>query len=177
MDLKQDMENIQVGIVMGSDSDLPVMEKAAQILKEFGVSYFMTVASAHRTPEKAAALARRAEEEGWKVLIAGAGMAAHLAGFLAAHTIVPVIGVPIETSPLRGLDALLSTVQMPGGVPVAAMALGTAGAKNAGLMAVHILAAFDRELRGRLLEYREREKEAVEIRASRVEAGGGAGLE
>jgi len=171
------MENIQVGIVMGSDSDLPVMEKAAQILRGFGVPYFMTVASAHRTPEKVAALARRAEEEDWKVLIAGAGMAAHLAGFLAAHTLVPVIGVPLDTSPLRGLDALLSTVQMPGGVPVAAMALGSAGAKNAGLMAVHILAAFDSELRGRLREYREREKEAVEKRASSIEAGGGAGLE
>lgn len=171
------MENIQVGIVMGSDSDLAVMEEAAQILSEFGVAYFMTVASAHRTPEKVAALARRAEEEGWKALIAGAGMAAHLAGFLAAQTLVPVIGVPMDTSPLRGLDALLSTVQMPGGVPVATMALGSAGAKNAGLMAVHILAAFDPELRGRLREYRERQKVALETRAARVEAGGGTGFE
>jgi phosphoribosylaminoimidazole carboxylase PurE protein len=141
------MEKILVGIVMGSDSDLPVMEKAAEILRRFGISYFMTVASAHRTPDMVAALARRAEEEDWKILIAGAGMAAHLAGFLAAHTVLPVIGVPMESSSLKGLDALLSTVQMPGGVPVATMGLGTAGAKNAGLLAVEILAAFDPPLK------------------------------
>jgi phosphoribosylaminoimidazole carboxylase PurE protein len=165
------MKKIQVGIVMGSDSDLPVMEKAAEILRRFGISYFMTVASAHRTPEKVAALAKRAEQEDWKAFIAGAGMAAHLAGFLAAHTVVPVIGVPMDSSSLKGLDALLSTVQMPGGVPVATMGLGTAGAKNAGLLVVHILAAFDPALREKLKQYREEQAAEVEEKAARVETG------
>lgn len=147
------------------------MEKAAGILKEFGVPYFMTVASAHRTPEKVMSLARRAEEEDWKVLIAGAGMAAHLAGFLAAHTVIPVIGVPMDSSPLKGLDALLSTVQMPGGVPVATMGLGSAGAKNAGLLAVHILAAFDPSLRAKLRDYREQQRGLLEEKASKIEQG------
>ena len=163
------MKKIQVGIVMGSDSDLPVMEKAAEILRRFGISYFMTVASAHRTPDRVAALARRAEEEDWKILIAGAGMAAHLAGFLAAHTVLPVIGVPMESSSLKGLDALLSTVQMPGGVPVATMGLGTAGAKNAGLLAVQILAAFDPSLRAKLKQYRNDQRAEVQEKAARVE--------
>ncbi|MEJ2716458.1 MAG: 5-(carboxyamino)imidazole ribonucleotide mutase [Deltaproteobacteria bacterium] len=162
-------DNIQVGIVMGSDSDLPVMNEAAKILEKFEISYFMTVASAHRTPEKVARLAKRAEEEGWKVLIAGAGMAAHLAGFLAAHTVLPVIGVPMDGSPLNGLDALLSTVQMPGGVPVATMGLGAAGAKNAGLLAVEILGAFDSSLRRKLRDFREEQGNAVEKKASQVE--------
>ncbi|MCX5861213.1 MAG: 5-(carboxyamino)imidazole ribonucleotide mutase [Desulfomonile sp.] len=165
------MKKIQVGIVMGSDSDLPVMEKAAEILRKFGIPFFMTVASAHRTPERVADLARRAEAEDWKVMIAGAGMAAHLAGFLAALTIVPVIGVPMDSSQLHGLDALLSTVQMPGGIPVAAMGLGSSGAKNAGLMAVHILAAFDPSLRQKLMNYREEQRKAVEEKAARVERG------
>jgi len=164
------MEHIKVGILMGSDSDLPVMRKAAEILERFAVPYFMTVASAHRTPDKVAAIAKRAEEEGWKVLIAGAGMAAHLAGFLAAHTIVPVIGVPMDSSPLKGLDALLSTVQMPGGIPVATMGLGSAGAKNAGLMAVQILASFDPALRERLNDYRLEQKREIEKKAAAVEA-------
>ncbi len=154
---------------MGSDSDLPVMRKAAEVLERFGVRYFLTVASAHRTPDRVAAIAGRAEAEGWKLLIAGAGMAAHLAGFLAAHTVVPVIGVPMDTSSLNGLDALLSTVQMPGGIPVAAMGLGSAGAKNAGLMAVQILGAFDPALRDKIRQYREEEARAVEHKAARVE--------
>lgn len=166
------MKKIQVGIVMGSGSDLPVMEKAAEILRRFGISYFMTVASAHRTPDKVAALAKRAEKEDWKALIAGAGMAAHLAGFLAAHTVVPVIGVPMDSSSLKGLDALLSTVQMPGGVPVATMGLGGAGAKNAGLLAVHILAAFDLSLRKKLKQYRREQAAEVEEKAARVEKAG-----
>jgi phosphoribosylaminoimidazole carboxylase PurE protein len=163
------MSNIQVGIIMGSDSDLPVMEKAAQILERFGLRYFLTVASAHRTPDRVAEIARRAEEEDWKVLIAGAGMAAHLAGFFAAHTVVPVIGVPMDSSSLKGLDALLSTVQMPGGVPVATMGLGSAGAKNAGLMAVHILAAFDPSLREKLKEYREEQRREIQEKVAKVE--------
>jgi phosphoribosylaminoimidazole carboxylase PurE protein len=169
--MKDMMEPIKVGILMGSDSDAPVMRKAAEILEQFGVPYFMTVASAHRTPDKVAAIAKRAETEGWKVLIAGAGMAAHLAGFLAAHTIVPVIGVPMDASPLNGLDALLATVQMPGGVPVATMGLGLAGAKNAGLMAVHILAAFDPEMQDKLREYRLEQRRQLEQKAALVEAG------
>jgi phosphoribosylaminoimidazole carboxylase PurE protein len=165
------MSTIQVGIVMGSDSDLQVMEKAAEILERFGVPYFMTVASAHRTPEKVLSFARRAEQEDWKVLIAGAGMAAHLAGFLAAHTILPVIGVPMASSSLGGLDALLSTVQMPGGVPVASMALGASGAKNAALFAVQILAASDPALQQKLRQYREEQREAIEKKAAGVEKG------
>jgi len=164
------MTDIQVGIVMGSDSDLSTMEKAAEILAKFGIPYVMTVASAHRTPEKVAALARRAEQERWKVLIAGAGMAAHLAGFLAAHTVIPVIGVPMEAGPLRGLDALLSTVQMPGGVPVATVGIGSAGAKNAGLLAVQILATSDSTLQEKLREHRNEQRRSIEAKAARIEA-------
>ena len=155
---------------MGSDSDLPVMAKAAEILDRFGVPYFMTVESAHRTPERVAALAQRAEREDWKVIIAAAGMAAHLAGFLAAHTVVPVIGVPMDSSSLNGLDALLSTVQMPGGVPVATMGLGSAGAKNAALFAVEMLASFDPGLREKLREFRQEQKQEVEQKAAKVES-------
>ncbi|MBM4326138.1 MAG: 5-(carboxyamino)imidazole ribonucleotide mutase [Deltaproteobacteria bacterium] len=163
------MKEIQVGIVMGSDSDLSVMKKAAEILDQFGVPYFMTVASAHRTPKRVAELAERAEREGWKALIAAAGMAAHLGGFLAAHTVIPVIGVPMDSSSLKGLDALLSTVQMPGGIPVACMGLGSAGAKNAGLLAVQILACFDDSLREKVIQYRKEQAREVEEKASRVE--------
>jgi len=163
------MKDIQVGIVMGSESDLSVMQKAAEILDQFHVSYFMTVASAHRTPKRVAELAERAEREGWKVIIAAAGMAAHLAGFLAAHTVIPIIGVPMDSSSLKGLDALLSTVQMPGGVPVACMGLGSAGAKNAGLLAVQILACFDDSLRKKVRQYRKKQAKEVEKKASRVE--------
>jgi phosphoribosylaminoimidazole carboxylase PurE protein len=166
------MDKIKVAIVMGSDSDLPVMEKAAEILRRFGVPYLMTVASAHRTPEKVAALARRAEEEDWKVFIAGAGMAAHLAGFLAAHSVLPVIGVPMEASALGGLDALLSTVQMPGGVPVATMGIGKAGAMNAGLFAVQILSSSDAVLVEKLREYRNDQKRQIEQKAALVESKG-----
>jgi phosphoribosylaminoimidazole carboxylase PurE protein len=161
---------IQVGIVMGSDLDFPTMEKAAEVLDCFQVPYFMTVASAHRTPERVKGLVLRGEQEGWKVIIAGAGMAAHLAGFVAAHTVIPVIGVPLASSDLNGLDALLSTVQMPGGVPVATMGLGSAGAKNAGLLAVQIIATADFALRERLRDYREQQSRLVEEAGSRVEA-------
>lgn len=164
------MEGIQVGIVMGSDSDIGVMKKAAEILDRFEVPYFMTVASAHRTPDRVAAIAERAEKEGWKLLIAGAGMAAHLAGFLAAHTVVPVIGVPIDSSSLNGLDALLSTAQMPGGIPVATMGIGVAGAKNAGILAVEVLAAFDPTLREKLRRFREEQRAEVEKKAAQMAA-------
>jgi phosphoribosylamine---glycine ligase len=129
-----------VGLILGSDSDLPVMEGAVRTLKQFKISYELLVASAHRSPKKTAEFARRAEDRGFKVLIAGAGAAAHLAGVLAAETVLPVIGVPIDSSSLKGLDSLLAMVQMPSGVPVATMAIGAAGAKNAAILAAQILA-------------------------------------
>jgi phosphoribosylamine--glycine ligase len=129
-----------VGIVMGSDSDLPVMRAAADFFASVGIAYELTISSAHRTPEQSAAYAKTARERGLKMIIAGAGMAAHLAGVLAAHTTLPVIGVPLDASSLNGLDALLSTVQMPPGIPVATMGIGKAGAKNAAVLALRILA-------------------------------------
>ena len=133
----------RVGIVMGSDSDLGVMEGAVAMLKKFGISYEMTVASAHRSPEKAAAFAGGARARGMQVIIAGAGHAAHLAGVLAAHTTLPVIGVPIDSSCLQGMDALLSTVQMPPGIPVATVSIGKPGARNAGILAAQMIALSD----------------------------------
>jgi phosphoribosylaminoimidazole carboxylase PurE protein len=165
------MSEVHVAIVMGSDSDLKTMRKAEELLKRFGIGYFMTVASAHRTPQRVAGLIERAEVEGWKVIIAAAGMAAHLAGFLAAHTVLPVIGVPMESSSLGGLDALLSTVQMPGGIPVASMGIGSAGAKNAALFAAEILALSDPALKEKLLEYRVEQRREVEQKAEKVESG------
>ncbi len=142
-----------VGIVMGSDSDLPVMRAAADFLSLVGVGYELTIASAHRTPEQACTYARTARERGLKLIIAGAGMAAHLAGVLAAHTTLPVIGVPLDASSLNGLDALLSTVQMPPGIPVATMGIGKAGAKNAAVLAVRILAINDAVLQTKLEQH------------------------
>ncbi|MBW7957441.1 MAG: 5-(carboxyamino)imidazole ribonucleotide mutase [Deltaproteobacteria bacterium] len=159
-----------VGILMGSDSDLPVMEEAAKVLKGFNVPYEITVSSAHRTPKRTLDYARSAEGRGIKVIIAGAGSAAHLAGFLAAETTLPVIGVPIDSSPLNGLDSLLSTVQMPGGVPVASMAIGKAGAKNAGIFAVQILATGDASLRDALKRHREEMASQVEEKAKKLKA-------
>jgi len=158
-----------VGILMGSDSDLPVMQEAADILKKFGVPYEMTVSSAHRTPARTAKYARSAEGRGIKIIIAGAGSAAHLAGFIAAETTLPVIGVPIDAGPLKGLDALLSTVQMPGGVPVASMAIGKAGAKNAGVFAAEVLALFDEALAGKIKEYRKEMVKQVEQKARKIQ--------
>src|SRR4030065_2344230 len=143
----------QVLIVMGSDSDMSIMEEACKILKELGNSQSVTVASAHRTPELTKQLAHKAEKEGIEIIIAGAGMAAHLAGVIAAQTILPVIGVPIDSSPLNGLDALLSTSMMPAGVPVATMGIGKAGASNAAVLAAQILARSDADLAARLREY------------------------
>jgi phosphoribosylaminoimidazole carboxylase PurE protein len=139
-----------VGIVMGSSSDMPVMEKAGEVLERFGVSFEIEAMSAHRQPEKVAEYARTAEERGLKVIIAGAGLAAHLPGVVAAHTALPVIGVPIFSEALSGADALYSSVQMPPGVPVATVAIG--GAKNAAVLAVQILATGDESLRARLHE-------------------------
>ena len=144
-----------VGIIMGSDSDLPVMQETLEVLTNFGISTEITVASAHRSPQRVSEYASNASRRGLKVLIAGAGGAAHLAGVLAAETSLPVIAVPIASSPLAGWDALLATVQMPAGVPVATMAVGKAGAKNAAILAAQILAVADNELQSRLQQYKE----------------------
>lgn len=146
----------KVAIVFGSESDSETMKYASEILDLFGVEYTMAVLSAHRNPEEVRQFAVSAERSGYKVIIAGAGMAAHLAGAIAAYTTLPVIGVPIAASTLGGLDALLSTVQMPSGVPVATMAIGKAGAKNAALFAIEILALLDKDLETKLKEFRAR---------------------
>ena len=152
------MSNPRVGIIMGSDSDLPVMQEAAQILREFGVPFEMTIVSAHRTPGRLYDYARAARGRGIGVIIAGAGGAAHLPGMAAAITELPVIGVPVKTSALSGQDSLLSIVQMPGGVPVATVAIN--GAKNAGILAAQILGAGDPTLLDRVAQYK-RDLEAM----------------
>jgi 5-(carboxyamino)imidazole ribonucleotide mutase len=166
------MKNPQVLIVMGSDSDLPVMEEGAKVLAEFGVAYEMRISSAHRSPQRTAALAAEAAGRGIKVIVAGAGMAAHLAGVIAAETILPVIGVPIGGGALNGLDALCSTVQMPGGVPVATMAIGRAGARNAGILAVQILALDNAVLAERLNVYREKMAQEVDAKDRMLQSAG-----
>ena len=158
-----------VGIVMGSDSDLPVMEKAREALAGFGIECEMTVASAHRTPEKAHTYAATASERGLKVIIAGAGWAAHLAGVMAANTTLPVIGVPIDSSSLNGLDALLATVQMPPGIPVATMAIGKGGARNAGIFAAQIIALSDKRVAKKLVEFKAQLAKEVEEKAKNIE--------
>jgi 5-(carboxyamino)imidazole ribonucleotide mutase len=150
-----------VGILMGSTSDWEVMQQAARQLKDFGVPYEARALSAHRTPDQVAEYVRAAAGRGIKVMIAGAGGAAHLAGVVAAHTTLPVLGVPMPSRHLQGLDSLLSTVQMPKGVPVATLAIGDAGAANAGLFAVAILALSDPELARKLQEFRGKQAEAV----------------
>ena len=155
------MADPQVLIVMGSDSDLPVMEEAARVLTEFGVPHEVRISSAHRSPQRTAALAAEAADRGIRVIIAGAGMAAHLAGVVAAETVLPVIGVPMGGGALAGVDALYATVQMPGGIPVATMAIGRAGAKNAGIFAVQVLALGNDRLTTLLKAYRERMAEEV----------------
>ncbi|OGP94050.1 MAG: 5-(carboxyamino)imidazole ribonucleotide mutase [Deltaproteobacteria bacterium RBG_16_54_18] len=162
------MEKPLVGIVMGSASDRAIMEEAAGILEQFGIPYEITVASAHRSPERTREYARTAHDRGFKVIIAGAGGAAHLAGSIAAETALPVIGVPIENSPLQGMDALLATVQMPAGVPVATMAVGKAGAKNAGVLAAQILSVSDPELHKKLWEYKKGLALQVEEAAKKI---------
>ncbi len=152
----------KVLILMGSASDAEVMAEAGKVLAGYGIPYEMTVASAHRTPERTHALARSAEKDGYDVIIAGAGAAAHLAGYVAAETVLPVIGVPLAGSPLAGFDALLSTVQMPGGVPVATVAVGKAGAQNAGHLAAQILSLASPELREKIRAQRKEMAEAVE---------------
>lgn len=160
----------RVGIVMGSDSDMPVMSKAADILEELGIDYEMTIISAHRDPDVFFAYAKSAQSRGFKVIIAGAGMAAHLPGMCAAIFPMPVIGIPMHTSSLGGRDSLYSIVQMPSGIPVATVAIN--GGVNAGLLAAKILAVSDAELLDRLKAYSEKLKEQVEAKAERLKEVG-----
>lgn len=164
-----------VGIVMGSRSDWATLERAAQTLGQFGVPHECEIVSAHRTPDKLAAYAKSAADRGLKVIIAGAGGAAHLPGMMAAHTHLPVLGVPVESSMLRGVDSLLSIVQMPAGIPVGTLAIGPAGATNAALLAVAILATADRRLQDKLVAFRQDQTERVlgdDLRAA-IENGDG----
>ena len=163
------MANRRVQILMGSDSDADVMRRAVEALDELGVSSHMTVASAHRSPERVRRLIDEAPANGVAVFIVGAGAAAHLAGVVAAHSTLPVIGVPIDSSPLKGWDALLATVQMPPGVPVATVSVGKAGAVNAAVLAAQILATGDAPLAEKLADYKRRLADKVERAAARVE--------
>jgi phosphoribosylamine--glycine ligase len=165
------MSTIAVLILMGSDSDAPVMQSAVDVLREFQIPCEMTVASAHRSPERVMRLVRDAPGRGVKVFIVGAGAAAHLAGVVAAHTTMPVIGVPIDSSALNGMDALLSTVQMPPGVPVATVSIGKPGATNAGVLAAQILAVGDPAMAAKLDQYKLKLAENVDAAAARLRAG------
>jgi len=162
MTAKSAKNDVLVSIVMGSDSDLPIMTEAVKILDEFGIGSELILTSAHRTPERTTKFAKTAAARGVKIIIAGAGAAAHLAGVIASQTLLPVIGVPIDATSLHGLDALLATVQMPGGIPVATMAIGKAGAKNAALFAVRLLALEDQSLNKKLAAYMARMAKEVE---------------
>lgn len=153
--------NPQIAIVMGSKSDWATMQEATQMLDQLQVAYHVEVVSAHRTPDRLFQFAEQAEQNGYKVIIAGAGGAAHLPGMLAAKTIVPVLGVPVKSSILSGVDSLYSIVQMPKGIPVGTLAIGPAGAANAGLLAAQILAAFDSQLANRLRAFRQQQTESV----------------
>jgi len=157
-----------VGIIMGSDSDFPVMQEATKVLKQFEIPYEIGVYSAHRSPHRTAEYVRSARERGLKIIIAGAGSSAHLAGVTAAETTLPVIGVPIDSSPLSGFDSLLSTVQMPPGVPVATMGVGKSGATNAAMFALQILALGDENLTKKLGEYKEQLERSVSEKSKRV---------
>jgi phosphoribosylaminoimidazole carboxylase PurE protein len=157
-----------VGIIMGSDSDLPMMSEAVKSLEKFGIAYEIEIMSAHRTPARAHEYATTALSRGLKILIAAAGAAAHLAGVIAANTTLPVIGVPMGTSSLNGLDALLSTVQMPGGIPVATMAIDKAGAMNAAIFAAEILGLSDPAVAKKLVEHKEDLAKAVEEKNARL---------
>ena len=161
---------VQVGIVMGSDSDWPKINQAAAALDEFGVGYEVRVMSAHRTPEVVAEYAQTASDRGLKVIIAAAGGAAHLAGVIAAHTTLPVIGLPVPTPELGGLDSLLSIVQMPGDVPVACTAVGMGGPRNAGLFAVQVLATADGSLRARLAEFKKALADKIAEKDARLQS-------
>lgn len=159
--------SVKIGIVMGSDSDLPVMQNAAKFLDNLGIAYELTIVSAHRTPDKLTEYAKTAKERGLKVIIAGAGGAAHLPGMLAANTALPVIGVPIKTSTLNGVDSLYSIVQMPAGIPVATVAIN--GAENAGILAASILGTEDETIYHQVKSYKESLTEVVEAKAKKLE--------
>ncbi len=163
------MAECQVQILMGSDSDAPTMQRAVDVLRDLGISCHMTVASAHRSPDRVRQLVEAAPSRGVKVFIVGAGAAAHLAGVVAAHSMLPVIGVPIDSSPLKGWDALLATVQMPPGVPVATVSVGAAGATNAAVLAAQILAVADESIAVALTEYKRKLAAKVERAAAKVE--------
>ena len=163
------MSKALVAIVMGSDSDLEIMREAAKSLDDFGIAWEMDVTSAHRSPDRSAEFARNAAARGVKVIIAGAGGAAHLAGVIAAHTTLPVIGVPI-TSVLNGLDSLLSTVQMPAGIPVATVAIGKAGATNAGILAAQIIALSDEGISKKMSAHKEKLAKGVEEKSKKLQA-------
>lgn len=167
---KDKRTGVRVGILMGSDTDLPVMSEAGKVLDEFGIGYEMEVVSAHRTPARAHEYATTALDRGLKVLIAAAGAAAHLAGVIAANTTLPVIGVPMGTSSLNGLDALLATVQMPGGIPVATMAIDKAGAVNAAIFAAEILALSDQAIARKLVEHKDNLAKSVAEKNARLQA-------
>jgi 5-(carboxyamino)imidazole ribonucleotide mutase len=157
-----------VSIVMGSDSDLEIMREAAKALDEFGIAYEIDVTSAHRSPDRTADFARKAAERGIRVIIAGAGGAAHLAGVIAAHTTLPVIGVPIPSTSLNGMDSLLSTVQMPAGIPVATVAIGRPGATNAGILVAQIIALGDASVAKKLEAHREKLARGVEEKSKKL---------
>jgi phosphoribosylaminoimidazole carboxylase PurE protein len=161
--------NPLIGIIMGSDSDLPTMQEVAKVLKQFEIPYEIGVYSAHRSPHRTAEYVRSARDRGLKAIIAGAGSSAHLAGVTAAETILPVIGIPIDSSPLSGFDALLSTVQMPPGVPVATMGVGKSGATNAGIFAVQLLALSDQKLAAKLVEYKDQLERTVAEKSKKIQ--------
>jgi len=161
------MNKVEVGIIMGSDSDLPVMSSAAEICQELGIGYEVDIVSAHRTPQKLVEYATKAKNRGLKVIIAGAGGAAHLPGMVASETPLPVIGVPVRTSSLDGMDSLLSIVQMPGGVPVATVAIN--GAKNAGLLAAQIIGASDANLQEKIVAYKKKMAEEVNQKSQNLQ--------
>ena len=158
-----------VSIVMGSDSDLEIMREAGKTLEEFGIPYEMDITSAHRSPARTSEFARNAAARGIKVIIAGAGGAAHLAGVIAAETTLPVIGVPIPSSSLQGLDSLLAIVQMPAGIPVATLAIGKAGAGNAGILAAQMLALSDESLAAKLVAYKQKLARGVEEKSKKLQ--------
>ena len=160
----------RVGILMGSDSDLEVMREAEKRLDSFGIAYETRIMSAHRTPDKAGEYAASADKRGLEVIICGAGAAAHLAGAIAANTTLPVIGIPIDSSSLKGLDALLATVQMPAGIPVATMAIGKAGAANAGILAAQIVGRKDAEVAAKLVQAKKEMATGVEERDRKLQA-------
>ena len=160
---------MKVAVFIGSDSDFEVVKDALDILKEFRISYKLEVTSAHRSPERTVKLIKSSEEDGAEVFIAVAGKAAHLAGIVAAHTVRPVIGVPVKSSALNGMDALLSTVQMPKGIPVATMGLGKSGAVNAAFLAVQVLGLKEPSLKEKLKEYREKMASEVESKSKKIQ--------